>query len=224
MSQKVTPNGWWSGQHSAIFVVSGPSGSGKETAINYLMNTHGVDRVVTLTTRKIREGEVPGEQYEFVDDAEFVRRGIDGRLLEFNRTYGSDVYASPSSLLVEGDVPSECVLEMDPQGYVELKTKSRRKVVGIFLIPPSLAILHDRITSRASVSNLDARLQVVSSQFVFSTLYEYCVVNDAIDDLKKTLDAIVLVERARSIGLHLADDLLTEARRREYQRLLEADV
>lgn len=207
--------------HSVIFVVSGPSGSGKETAIHYLMAKHGVERVVTLTTREQRKGEVAGQPYEFVDNREFVRRGLAGELLEFVRTYGTNAYASPASLLGEDGASAECVLEMDPQGYVELKAKSNRKVVGIFLVPRSLDTLERRIATRSSVSDLDARLQVVSSQFIFSTLYEYCIINDEISDLYALLDAIVLIERARARAAQTSQDLVDEARRREYARLLD---
>jgi guanylate kinase len=206
--------------NSTIFVVSGPSGSGKETAIHYLMAKHGVERVVTLTTRKLRKGEVSGQQYEFVDNAEFVRRGINGDLLEFNRTYGSHAYASPSSLLSEDGAPAECVLEMDPQGYVELKERSNRRVAGIFLVPPSLQTLRERITARSAVADLDARLRVASGQFVYSSLYEYRILNDNLNDLHAMLDAIILTERMQSLAGVAVRTMLDEARRREYESLL----
>ncbi|MDX8149889.1 hypothetical protein SK854_47775 [Lentzea sp. BCCO 10_0061] len=203
-----------------IFVVSGPSGSGKETAIHYLMAKHGVERVVTLTTRKLRDGEVSGQQYEFVDNEEFVRRGIAGELLEHVRTYGSDAYASPASLLSSENAIAECVLEMDPQGYVELKEKSDRKVIGVFLVPPTLQTLKDRIIARSSVPNLDARLHAATSQFVFSNLYEYRILNDGINDLHEALDAIIMIERMKSSAAGAVREMVDEARRIEYLDLL----
>lgn len=204
---------------STIFVVSGPSGGGKGTAISYLVEHHRLRHVTTATTRQPRRDEVDGRDYHFFGVQEFVARGQRDEFFEYVRTYGTNAYAAPSSLLFDdSDVP-ESVVELDPQGFIELKARSVRRVVGLFLMPPSYDEMRKRILSRSPVDDLSARVDVAANQLVLSTLYDYATINGSKARLHKFIDSMIDVERSRRDARWLARELVRSARHAAYSRL-----
>lgn len=182
-----------------LFVVSGPSGSGKETVITHLLETvGGLERVSTYATRGPRPGEVDGSPYHFVSEEKFEQLAEAGELLEFNRTYGRYAYGSPASIIESGG--SDQILELDPQGFAFVRRFARRPVVGIFLVPPGLDELRRRIENRSRVSDLEIRLRVAREQLAYAYSYDFVVINDDLSETRERVTQIVEVERLRQEG------------------------
>src|SRR5258708_5573482 len=113
-----------------LFVVSGPSGSGKGTATRWLVANGPLERITTYTTRRRRPTEVDGVDYHFVDEDELHHRHEQGLIFEYTRTYSDSLYGSPAAMLDAAD-PRPLVVELDPAGFVRTRAASARRVVGI---------------------------------------------------------------------------------------------
>jgi guanylate kinase len=187
-----------------LIVVSGPSGSGKGVALQFLTEC-GLEKVVTYTTRQPRPGEMDKVHYNFISEEEFVILDRQGHFLEYNRTYYRDIYASPAEVLSFSDETRNQVMELDPEGYFFVKTNSLRKVVGLFVLPPNLAELQYRITNRSenSEEELKRRIALAKRQIMNAWMYDYVVSNDEIDNFTGSLSKLAdtLLSHQRSLEL-----------------------
>jgi guanylate kinase len=185
-----------------LFVVSGPSGSGKGTAQDYMEREFAplISRCPTYTTRTMRNGERQDKEYHFVTQAEFDDHVAQKRIFEFTRTYNTELYGSPSTL-VAADTDNHLLVELDFNGYHRIKSISRRKVIGIFIMPPSMEVLAERILARSPETNLDRRLQRVSEQIAHAWSYDYIILNREREDFLKRLHTVVAAELYRLDGM-----------------------
>lgn len=186
-----------------LFVISGPSGSGKGTALDYIETEfkHDISRCPTYTTRPKRKGERQGQDYNFVTQAQFDEFVEAGKIFEFTRTYNDELYGSPRTL-VNTEVPKHLLVELDFNGFHRIKTISHRQVIGIFVMPPSIEELSKRILARSPETNIERRLQRVSEQIAHSWSYHYIILNQDRDEFIKRLDHIVSSELYRHDGLN----------------------
>ncbi len=184
-----------------LFVLSGPSGVGKDSVLRALRAEGFPLRfVVTVTTRPQRPGEVHGRDYFFVSPAEFQRLKDQGRLLEWAVVHGHE-YGTPldqvqSALLAGQDV----LLKIDVQGAAQVK----RRVPGavfIFLAPPSLEDLAARLIQRGTESPAALARRLADARLELQRLpeYDYVVVNraGALETAVAHLKAIITAERLR---------------------------
>ena len=135
-----------------IFVISAASGTGKTTLVSRLVQQHPNVRVsVSHTTRPPRAGEVNGQHYHFVSEEEFVRLAGEGAFLEhaqvFGNYYGTS-YESVQSMCEQG---YDVILEIDVQGAQQVR-KALPEALSIFILPPSLAVLEQRLRQRQTDS------------------------------------------------------------------------
>lgn len=166
-----------------IVIVSGPSGVGKDTVIDAWSSADPrVERVVAVTTRPPREGEVDGSDYHFVDRAVFNQMVEDGAFLEHKVVHG-EMYATPmsgvQSVLDRGNF---AVLKIDVQGAAAVMDKVP-EVVSFFILPPSIEELERRLRSRGSESEekVAERLQNAIREIESSEIYHYRFVNDSVE-------------------------------------------
>lgn len=185
-----------------LLVISGPSGSGKLTAINHLRAPpHSFEHIVTYTTRKPRPGETDGVEYRFVSAEEFSALVQSGQIFEYTRTYGDSLYGSPIDLAEpRGQRPQIC--ELDPVGLIRLKRFAQRPIVSLFVLPPSLKVLADRVRQRSNDHNLDVRMAVAQQQIQMATMYDYVVLNDRLDEFLNDLSIIAQAESLKYRGLY----------------------
>ncbi len=179
-----------------LFVISGPSGAGKGTICNELIKTGNFALSVSMTTRAPRTGEIPGKSYFFVTEEEFVRAIEEGGFLEHAQIYGNR-YGTPKGpvlrQLAEG---RDVILEIEMQGALSVK-RSYPDAVLIFILPPSLAVLRQRLAGRGTetAEEIEKRSSQCLSEIRMINDYDYYVVNDVLSDAVADALAIVRAEQ-----------------------------
>jgi guanylate kinase len=180
-----------------IFVISAPSGAGKTTLCRKIITRDGKLRPsVSFTTRLPRPGEVDGRDYTFVTERVF--RGMIDRdeFAEWAEVHGN-LYGTSKKRL-QGLMRSgfDVILDIDVQGARQIRN-SFDGGVFIFILPPSLKTLRERIEKRKSNTRADIerRLRRAAAEIKDYKLYDYVIVNDALKDALKGLEAIIAAER-----------------------------
>lgn len=193
-----------------LFVVSGPSGAGKGTAMHHLLTAvPAMVHVPTYTTRAPRSGEQDGVDYRFVTEDRFAGLRADGTIFESRRTYGDELYGAPAALL-DPSGPSWLLAELDIAGYHRARRMSGRRVVGLFITPPTIAELERRIRARSGDGNLAARLDVAREQLRQGWSYDHVLLNDDLDRFLAAVSAVAAAEIARAEGFGVLGEWLHE--------------
>uniref|UniRef100_UPI002597F631 guanylate kinase n=1 Tax=uncultured Eubacterium sp. TaxID=165185 RepID=UPI002597F631 len=139
-------------QNGKLFVISGPSGAGKGTIVNAVMDQadpSGTALSISMTTREPRPGEEDGVNYFFVTKEEFRRQIEAGGFLEYAEVY-DHYYGTPKSKVMEKlNQGRDVILEIDIQGALNVK-KAFPEGVLIFILPPSMEVLRNRLTGRGT--------------------------------------------------------------------------
>jgi guanylate kinase len=176
-----------------LFVITGPSGVGKGTLIRRLREgVPGIDLSVSATTRSPREGERDGEDYHFMDPAEFDRRVAAGDFLE-HADYASHRYGTLRSevepRLARGD---SVVLEIEVQGARQVRGAMPDAVL-VFIAPPSREALRERLEGRGTDSpdQISRRLEVADRELAAHDEFEHEIVNDDVDRAAAELGSLV---------------------------------
>ncbi len=182
-----------------LFIVSAPSGTGKTTLVERLVQQVPNLRMSrSYTSRLARNGEQHGVDYHFVTRARFEEMMQAGEFLEWADVFGN-YYGTCASdterLLAAGE---DVVLVIDVQGARQVRSRGL-ETVGIFVLPPSSEVLEQRLRGRSkdSEEQIRRRLVVACSEVGEYTQYEYVVINDELDAAVDRLRAIVLSERAK---------------------------
>jgi guanylate kinase len=183
-----------------MLVLSSPSGAGKTTVSRRLLaNDENLWMSVSVTTRAKRPGEVPGEDYLFIEKSEFEAMVADGELLEharvFDHHYGTPRAPVERSLKEGRDV----LFDVDWQGAQQLTGAMGEDVVKVFILPPSTAELERRLTRRAqdSAEEVQTRMANAAREMTHWTEYDYIVVNDDFERAVAAVTAILCAERLR---------------------------
>jgi len=184
----------------SLFIVSGPSGAGKGTALDWLTMSGLVQRMPTYTTRAPRPAERDGVEYNFVNEETFFALIKGGKLLEYTRTYSDSYYGSPRELLYT-DNPSPLAVELEPTGFVKVRAMSSRRVTGIFVTTKTETELKSRLTARGQIRDADNRLRIRTTQQTWAWVYDYILVNDNRDDFLSDLATVVRSELIRARGV-----------------------
>ena len=182
-----------------LFVVSGPSGAGKTTlykkaisVLPYLMHS------VSYATRSPRVGEVNGRDYTFINREEFMTMIQKKEFAEWAEIHG-ELYGTARKMLEEiMNSGVDAILDIDVQGAMQLK-ETLPGGVYIFILPPSLEILRERLEQRmANVKEeIEKRLAVALEEMKKYPEYDYVIVNSIFEDAFKELESIIIANRAR---------------------------
>ena len=162
-----------------LFIVSGPSGSGKTTVVEHLLReVPGLLFSVSCTTRAPRAGEEDGRDYHYVNRAEFERMISASDFLEYANVFG-ELYGTPRRNLEQArQQGKDLVLDIDVQGARQVKSQLPQ-AVAILLVPPSAAVLEQRLRQRAQDSPdiIRRRLDRAREEIESYSTYDYMVVN-----------------------------------------------
>src|SRR5262245_55038389 len=182
-----------------LFIVSAPSGTGKTTLVERLVQCVPDLRMSrSYTSRLARPGEQDGVDYNFITRGQFETMAREGRFLEwadvFGNYYGTSA-ADTEAVLASGE---GVVLVIDVQGARQVRSRGI-ETIGIFVLPPSAGVLEQRLRGRSkdSEEQIRRRLRVASAEVDEYAQYEYVVINNEIDAAVGRLQSIVGAERAR---------------------------
>ncbi len=190
-----------------LLVLSSPSGAGKTTITRELITRDPRLKIsVSVTTRPRRQSETEGQHYHFVSQQRFEAMVKGGELLEHATVFGHS-YGTPrapvEAALAAGD---DIITDIDWQGTQQLRTTIRDDLVAVFILPPSMAALEQRLKTRAQDSDETVRGRMAKSIDEMSHWpeYDYVVVNSDLAESVARVEAVLAAERlrrARQIGL-----------------------
>jgi len=183
-----------------LLVLSSPSGAGKTTLARRLIEEDaGLSMSISATTRPARPGEVDGRDYHFVDEARFKQMRETGELLEWARVF-DNFYGTPREPVEAATAQGRDILfDIDWQGAQQLSEKMKHDVVRVFILPPSVDALAERLKARAQDSDevVRARMQKASAEISHWPEYDYVIVNTNLDASAAGLKAILAAERLK---------------------------
>jgi guanylate kinase len=190
-----------------MFVLSSPSGAGKTTIAHRLLQEDmEIAMSISVTTRPIRPGETDGLDYSFTDRAGFEAMTEAGEFLEWAEVFGHH-YGTPKAQIKAGlREGQDFLFDIDWQGTQQLYQRMETDVVRVFLLPPSIGALEDRLRSRGTDSEDVIQRRMDRARFEISHWdgYDYVVVNDDMEACFRQVHGILQAERlrrARQTGL-----------------------
>ncbi len=199
-----------------LVIVSSPSGAGKTTLSRRLMREFpALTFSVSVTTRKPRSNERDGIDYHFVDTREFQRMADEGDFAEHAVVHGNHYGTTRAFVAQALEGGRDVLFDIDWQGGMQLKSQFSDDAVMIWILPPTLAVLEDRLRRRATDAPdvIAGRLRTAKQELEHYTIYDYLVVNEELEPAYEALRAIYVAEHHTTRRVRdRADRLLTEAR------------
>ena len=197
-----------------LIVFSAPSGAGKSSLIKEVVsNSSGnIDLSISATTRPQRNGEEHGRDYFFISDEEFNKLKDKNSFIEYANVYGYQ-YGTLKSFVdekIKNDI--NVILDIDVQGF-DLIRSSIKEHISIFIIPPSIMELENRLVSRGLDSEevIKKRLKNVQTELKYAELYDYIILNDQFENTLNELTSIIYDKNYKydkKININLLKDLL----------------
>ena len=192
-----------------LVIVSGPSGSGKDTILKKVLERlPEIKFSISSITRPMRPGEVEGEKYNFVSVSFFEEMIKNEQLLEYNN-YVGNYYGTPKAPVDEViKTGGEIIVEVDVNGHKNIRNRVD-SALSIFIMPPSIEVLKQRLTSRGTDSQevIEKRMKEALSEISCAKDYDYIVVND---DLEKAVDDFVTIINADRLNIERQNNLIDE--------------
>ena len=182
-----------SGAESKLFVISGPSGAGKGTLVERVRAlAPDLGLTVSATTREPRAGEVDGVNYYFLTDDEFTRRVEAGDFIEWAQVHDHRYGTLASEVERNLATGHSLILEIDVQGALNVKKRFPDAIL-VFIEPPSLAVLRERLIGRGSETpeSLELRLADAQREMELEGRYDKIVVNDDLERATEDLLAVL---------------------------------
>lgn len=191
-----------------LFIVSAPSGAGKTSLVKALLAINkGIDLSVSYTTRPPRPGEIDGKDYHFVSREIFLSMAQHGDFVESAEVYGNLYGTSQSWISKEIQSGRDILLEIDWQGAAQVRNKFPI-CVPIFILPPSLQALEQRLKGRGQDSPevIARRLHAAQEDIGHVAEFDYVIINDKLDEALQQLNAVVV-----AASLHRDRQLVRQA-------------
>lgn len=183
----------------ALYIVTAPSGAGKTTICDAVLERVGTLKYsVSATTRPPRKGETDGEDYIFLSRERFQERVAADGFLEHAEVYGN-LYGTPKDYIAKQlEAGNDIILDIDVQGALAVKAMGY-PAIFIYILPPSLEELRNRLENRGTDSPevIRRRSELVRSELEYLPEYDYCIVNDDLETAIGDMMAIIRGERCR---------------------------
>lgn len=190
-----------------LVIISAPSGGGKTTLCNQLLAARPeMTRAITCTTRPPREGEQDGVDYYFLDAGSFLRRVQAGNFLEHATVYGHSYGTLKAEVLGKLRLGKDVLLNVDVQGAAAIRLRAeedaelQRALVSVFLTPPSLAELEERLRRRATDAPvvIQKRLGVARQEIAQWKNFDYLLLSQSVAEDLRRMQAIVDAEKMKT--------------------------
>jgi guanylate kinase len=185
---------------SFLIILSAPSGGGKSTILKeILQRMDNVDYSISYTTRAPRGEEQNGVHYHFVNEQEFDQRRAAGDFLEYAKVFGKSWYGTSISYIKSRLALSRhVIMDIDVQGASQIAATDI-PYVKIFVIPPSMDVLKERLVKRGtdSIEDIQRRLQTAKKELACIPDYDYLVLNDLLEDAVQNVMSIIRAEENR---------------------------
>lgn len=180
-----------------LIIISAPSGCGKSTIINALMDRGNIDMKfsVSATNRSPREGEIDGVHYYFLSDDEFRYHIEAGDFVEYEEVYPGRFYGTLKSEIEHRlEAGDNVILDIDVKGGVNVKRIYGDRAISIFIEPPSIDALRQRLVNRGTESRqmIDQRISRAEYEISFASRFDHIVVNDNLTDAIDRTEALIV--------------------------------
>ncbi len=183
-----------------LYVISGPSGVGKSTAISAVMKEYPTLKFsVSVTTRPMRPGEVDGESYYFINHEKFHEMLDQGKLLEYTE-YVGNYYGTPEDRINEMlEAGIDVLMDIEPNGALQVRAR-RPDATLIFMAAPSFGEIERRLYGRGDTppDKIKSRLERARWEYSQASHYDYIVINENVDVASSEIKAILLAEQCKS--------------------------
>lgn len=183
-----------------LVIISGPSGAGKGTVVNSLVEDKSYALSISVTTRKPRGIETEGVHYFFKSEEEFEKMIENHELLEYAK-FCENYYGTPISYVKEQmEKGMNVILEIEVQGALHVKQKFPEAIL-IFLTPPSINELRARLVKRATENEekINMRMKRANEEFEIIDKYDYIVINRTVENAVKDINSIVKAEKMKAL-------------------------
>lgn len=179
-----------------IFVISAPSGTGKSTIINELMKKEHLqlEFSISATTRKPRKGEVDGVNYYFLSLEDFKQRIERDEFAEFEEVYQGRYYGTLKSEINRiTKLGRNVIMDVDVKGGISVKRLYGDNALSIFIQPPSIDALRERLLARATddIEEINKRIDKAAYELTFADKFDRRVVNDVLDDAVAETESLI---------------------------------
>jgi guanylate kinase len=190
-----------------LVLLSAPSGGGKTTLGQHLLATRSdMTRAITCTTRDPRPGEKDGVDYYFLDAGSFLKRVQAGNFLEHATVFGNSYGTLKSEVLNKLRQGKDVLLNVDVQGAATIRARAeeeaelKRSLITVFLTPPSIAMLEQRLKKRGtdSLATIQKRLSVARQEISQWRNFDYLIISDSITEDLRRMQSIIEGEKMRS--------------------------
>jgi guanylate kinase len=185
-----------------MLVLSSPSGAGKTTLSRRLLQSDpSITLSVSATTRKPRANEIDGQDYHFLDAAEFERRVKAGDFLEHATVFGNRYGTPKKAVMAELEGGKDVLFDIDWQGTQQLRQQARDDVVSVFVLPPSHDELERRLRARAQDAEnvVQKRMAKAADEISHWAEYDYIIINDDVTRAQTQMETVLAAERLKRI-------------------------
>ena len=197
-------------RYGILFVVSAPSGAGKSTLCDALRQTPDFTYSVSCTTRPPRAGEIDGEDYHFLSEAEFAERLTAGEFLEHANVHGKFYGTLRDPILSNLHDGVDVLIDIDTQGAADIRAFDdafvRQALADVFIMPPDLEELRRRLTKRGTetAEQIEVRLQTAAREMELWRDYRYTIISRSVEEDLLKFRHIMGAERYLSSRMVLA--------------------
>ncbi len=179
-----------------LVILSGPSGAGKSTIVRHLLSNpdYNLAFSVSACSRKKREGEIEGKDYYFITVDSFKSKIEEHEFLEWEEVYPSLYYGTLKAEVEKlRSLGKNVIFDVDVMGGINIKRKYKEEAVSIFIKPPSLEVLEERLTKRNTDTpdSIAKRVRKARMEMVYANKFDHQIINEVIETACKEADQVV---------------------------------
>ena len=185
------------GNSNLIIVISSPSGAGKTSVCKRLIDRNkNIVLSISDTTRRARDNEKNGIDYNFIDENEFKKRIADNSYIEHANVFGNFYGSQKKNIIDNFNKKKDVLFDIDWQGADQLKKRISSNIISIFLIPPSKDVIYERLKLRAKTSGdddiaIDYRMKQYETEMSHKNEYDFVVINKELEECVKEVELII---------------------------------